>query len=172
MVRRASDTERYTPGHTQDIVVARITNNGNAHVELCSIRSLSVRQGLPAFSSLPQVRPRHLPPSRKQKLCWNSGPHVRTAIRRCHRIQWKRASVPTSARSVPRASIPFCTMSVLTVAVASFQDRSDHRKTGRAITISAKTRQVPKSNTGRLIRRHTRCSRQQLEPCLWRGGSR
>jgi hypothetical protein len=111
------------------------------------------------------------PPLQREAACWNSDPHARTATKLCHRIHWKRASAPTSARSAQHALILSWTTSAPIAVAASFPDPSDHRRTGKAITILAKTPPAIKSNTDPWTQRLMHCSRRKFGPYPLKNGS-
>ena len=90
---------------------------------------------------------------RKGTPCSNYARRANTATRLSRQTHSKRAFVRTNARSAQRALTRSLATSVQTVAAGSFSGQSGHRRTGRAITSSRKTRRAPGSSTGPLIRR-------------------
>ena len=93
--------------------------------------------------------------------CSNCARPANTATRHCHRTPVKRASAPTNAPSVRRASGAFSTTSARTVAAGSSRGRSGRRRTGGVTTFSAKTLRAPESGTGLSIRQRTQSSPRQ-----------
>ena len=93
--------------------------------------------------------------------CSNSDLRARTATRRCLPTRLRRASAPTSARSAPLVSKTSWRTSARIALVDLFPDQSGRRKTGKATIFSVRTRQAPKSSTGRSIRQSMPAFRPQ-----------
>ena len=102
-------------------------------------------------------------PHKQETSCSNSDQHANTAIQRCHRIHLRRASAHMNVRSVPTALMRYWTTSVRIAAVALYPGQSDRRRTGKVITILAKTRPDPgQAQAGRSRRARAVCHRNQV----------
>lgn len=82
----------------------------------------------------------------RETSCLNSDQPVSTATSHCRLIHLRRASVPMNVRSVPLVSAPSWETSVRIAVEVLCPGQSDHRRTGKAITILARTQRAPRSN--------------------------
>jgi hypothetical protein len=94
----------------------------------------------------------------------NSDQPVKTARRRCPLTRGKHAFAPTNVRFARRVLTTCLRTSARIAAVDLFPDRSDRRGIGKATISLGRTRRVPKSSTGPLIRKSMLGFRQPSRP--------
>ena len=107
----------------------------------------------------------------REKACLKSDQPVSTATSHCRRNQLRRVSVHMNVHSVPLVSTPSWATSVPIAVEVLYPDQSDHRRIGKAITILARTQQVPRSNINPWPLKFMRGSRPKSNQYRQRSGN-